>query len=237
MRALVERTQWRCNHACPANQLARVSGADPTNPLEKPRRPPLARHDHRRTTASGEPGRTSGGGSAIQRGWLNPNNQLFGQVTSQTRQPRLYDDQASRLTNTEAPKSSDLSAHSADDLDWVAAELNDRPRKRLGSTNRSNRSDPCCCDRQNPPTGYRDAFPLERASHMEPPTVGLRHDGIEEAGITVERRRSLLHRRKHKYGLSSSARRVSPEDDGGFAAGVERRRTPWIGRSGRHVLP
>ena len=33
-----------------------------------------------------------------------PNNQLFGQVTSQTRQPRLYDDQASRLTNTDAPK-------------------------------------------------------------------------------------------------------------------------------------
>jgi transposase, IS30 family len=30
------------------------------------------------------------------------------------------------------PKSSDLSAHSVDDLDWVAAELNDRPRKRLG---------------------------------------------------------------------------------------------------------
>jgi transposase, IS30 family len=30
------------------------------------------------------------------------------------------------------PKSSDLSIHSADDLDWVAAELNDRPRKRLG---------------------------------------------------------------------------------------------------------
>ena len=30
------------------------------------------------------------------------------------------------------PKSSDLSQHSAQDLDWVAAELNDRPRKRLG---------------------------------------------------------------------------------------------------------
>ena len=30
------------------------------------------------------------------------------------------------------PESSDLSAHSAADLDWVAAELNDRPRKRLG---------------------------------------------------------------------------------------------------------
>jgi transposase len=40
----------------------------------RPCRPPLARHDHRRTTAGGEPGRTSGGGSAIQRGWLNPNN-------------------------------------------------------------------------------------------------------------------------------------------------------------------
>ena len=30
------------------------------------------------------------------------------------------------------PKSSDLSAHSIEDLDWVAAELNDRPPKRLG---------------------------------------------------------------------------------------------------------
>ena len=30
------------------------------------------------------------------------------------------------------PKGSDLAMHSAADLDWVAAELNDRPRKRLG---------------------------------------------------------------------------------------------------------
>ncbi len=30
------------------------------------------------------------------------------------------------------PKGSDLSVHSAADLNWVAAELNDRPRKRLG---------------------------------------------------------------------------------------------------------
>ena len=29
------------------------------------------------------------------------------------------------------PKGSDLSIHSEEDLDWVAAELNDRPRKRL----------------------------------------------------------------------------------------------------------
>jgi len=30
------------------------------------------------------------------------------------------------------PTGTDLSAHSAADLDWVANELNDRPRKRLG---------------------------------------------------------------------------------------------------------
>ena len=29
------------------------------------------------------------------------------------------------------PKGTDLAIHSAADLDWVAAELNDRPRKRL----------------------------------------------------------------------------------------------------------
>ena len=64
-------------------------------------------NDERR---GGGSGRTPGDDSAIQRGWLNPNHQLFGQVTSQTRHPRLYDSRTSRLTNTEAPKSSDRRA-------------------------------------------------------------------------------------------------------------------------------
>ena len=44
-----------------------------------------------RRTAGGGPGRTPGGDSDIQRGWLNPDHQLFGQVTSRTRRPRPYD--------------------------------------------------------------------------------------------------------------------------------------------------
>jgi IS30 family transposase len=36
------------------------------------------------------------------------------------------------LTNTEAPKCTDLRGHSADQLVAVAAELNTRPRKTLG---------------------------------------------------------------------------------------------------------
>jgi hypothetical protein len=52
--------------------------------------------------------RRVGGNSEIQRGWLNPDHQLFGQVTSRTRQTRLYDAPPSRLTNTEAPKGVDI---------------------------------------------------------------------------------------------------------------------------------
>jgi hypothetical protein len=46
------------------------------------------------------------------------------------------------------------SAYSADDLDCVAAELNDRPRKRLGFKKPIEQIGPpyCCANRQNPPT-------------------------------------------------------------------------------------
>ena len=63
------------------------------------------------------------------------------------------------------PKGTDLSVHSAIDLDWVATELNDRPRKRLGFASRSRRSDHYCCDdRQNPPIHHRTRLPAVEAS-------------------------------------------------------------------------
>jgi hypothetical protein len=50
------------------------------------------------------------------------------------------------------PKGSDLSIHSAQDLDRVAAELNDRPRKRLDFKKPIEQIGPyCCADRQDPP--------------------------------------------------------------------------------------
>jgi hypothetical protein len=59
--------------------------------------------DERRTASAAGPGGQPGGDSGIQRGWLNPDHQLFGQVTSRARQTSPYDLGSGRLTNTEEP--------------------------------------------------------------------------------------------------------------------------------------
>jgi len=85
-------------------------GRDPQRGHESPqtptRRPRLANHDHRRacTAPGGELGRTLGGDSAVQRGRSNPDNQLFGQVTSRARRDPPYDLRTCRLTDTEEPR-------------------------------------------------------------------------------------------------------------------------------------
>jgi len=59
-----------------------AEGQDPQRgdavPETATRRPRLARHDRRRTAVGDGPERILGGDSAIQRGWLNPDSQLFG---------------------------------------------------------------------------------------------------------------------------------------------------------------
>jgi transposase, IS30 family len=51
---------------------------------------------------------------------------------TRTRHGSATNENTNGLLRQYFPKSSDLSAHSADHLEWIAAELNDRPRKRLG---------------------------------------------------------------------------------------------------------
>jgi hypothetical protein len=58
----------------PAVQLHRVGSARPDGP-----------------GTGGGPGRTIGGDSDIQRGWLNPYRQLFGTVTARDRRAQAYD--------------------------------------------------------------------------------------------------------------------------------------------------
>ncbi len=88
--------------------------------------------DERRRTQTTGPGGQPGGDYSIQRGRPNPDGRLFGQVTSRTRRNRAYVTTPTSLTNTEAPKDTDLTVHTREHLNAVAAELNSRPRKKPG---------------------------------------------------------------------------------------------------------
>ena len=62
------------------------------------------------------------------------------------------------------PKGTELAGFTEEHLDAVAAELNDRPRKRLRSKPRSKSSGTSCCDdRQNPPVPQRATELLQHA--------------------------------------------------------------------------
>jgi transposase, IS30 family len=55
------------------------------------------------------------------------------------------------LTNTEAPKATDLSGYHRDYLDHVARELNNRPRKRLNWDTPAEALDKLLSQPNNPP--------------------------------------------------------------------------------------
>jgi transposase len=97
-RQLNPRTAHRGNHPDPHARQRRTRllrredrrGQDPQRsnalPQTPPRRPRLAAHDPGRTKVNDGPGRTPEGDYKLQRGWLNPDYQLFGEVTG----GRLY---------------------------------------------------------------------------------------------------------------------------------------------------
>ena len=66
----------------------------------------VAADGSRRTDPDSGPGRTFWGVSAVQRGWLDPDRQLFGQVTSRARRVQLYDPEISSLTNARSHRRS-----------------------------------------------------------------------------------------------------------------------------------
>ncbi|MGJ9372563.1 IS30 family transposase [Nesterenkonia sp. CF4.4] len=78
---------------------------------------------------------------------------------------RGINENTNRLLRQYFPKGTDLGIHSEAKLDWLAQELNNRPRKRLGFQKPIELiEDLCRNDRRNPPsrfcTGVRTASPL-----------------------------------------------------------------------------
>lgn len=88
------------------------------------------------------------------------------------------------------PKGTDFSSVTEAELDAVADELNDRPRKRMGFANPNEQlAELLCNDRSNPPIPFRDTAPVvEREAGATSPRWALARDEHEASGRTADKR-------------------------------------------------